>query len=322
MTDFENDLEDEVPVTLWGLPADIANELAPAWHINWARWFGGWAAWLIMIGGFVVGWLEIWPYLDGLNTQTAQAQAIDMNALMYETNFGFAMLVWLFAWIITSASVAGFLILTLPMPLKGALFIGLMGDSGAEPFNKQALQGAKREVGETGSASDLLNAWAVRYIGSALKYALPLGALGAFILTREIASFSVYSVEGYYRAPLFPWAEETLTEWSTAERVELGCNQTSDGGSVVYKIFFKNGKSARIEDGVLIGDTKWLDALETIDKELVKGDASFERWQWLKRDPLHPKCLRGFYGMLGKEQGDRLLRLLRVGDFDGDVEIG
>ena len=321
MADFE-ELEDDVPVALWGLPVHISAELAPAWKINWLRRFGGWAAWLIMVGGFIVGWLYVWPYFDALNVHAAEAKAVQLNGLMYETNFGIAMLVWLFAWIIMSASLAGFLVLVLPMPLKGALFIGLMGDTGGEPFNKRALQGAVMEVGETATAGELLNAWAARYIGSSLKYALPLGVIGALIIAREVATFSVYSVEGYYRSPLLPWATETLTEWTDAERVQLGCNQTDKGGSVVYKIFFKNGKSVRIEDGVLIADTEWLDALEFIDKQLVTANASFERWQWLKRDPLHPKCVRGFYGMLGAEQGDRLMRLLRVGKFDGDTKIG
>lgn len=313
--------DDDVPIPLWGLPAHIADELAPAWNIRWLRWLAGWMAWLIMVGGFIAGWIWLWPLFEGLNTQAAEAHAIKTGALMYETNFGISMLIWIFAWIIFSAGFAGFLVMLLPMPLKGALFIGLMGDQGGRPFNTNALNEALKETGGMGRASDFLNAWASRYIGSTLKYALPIALFGAIVVTREIATFSLYSVDGYYRSPFLPWATETLSEWSDASRVELGCNQTDSGGSIVYKIHFNNGKSVRIDDGVLVAGTTWLDNMETIDTQLIEAGASFERWKWLKRDPLHPQCVRGFTGMLGKDQGDRLLRLLRVGAFAGDAAI-
>jgi len=56
----------------------------------------------------------------------------------------------------------------------------------------------------------------------------------------------------------------------------------------------------------------WLDNAILIDAAIEDAGVTFKRWSWLNRDPLHPACLGAQLRVLGEEDYDKLLKLLRV----------
>lgn len=294
---------------LWGLPYHISEELINAHEITLVRWVGHWLFMIIMCSGFAVGGFWIWPYLENLNNERAFTKATELNGLMFDVNFGFGLLIALFVWIFLTSAIAMFVVRIIPMPLKGTLFFGQLSDK--DESGHQQIAELMGRSDKPDSATELINRWTELNFPKVLKIFLPISVLTALITYHETQMYSVYSEAGYFRSGFF--SKETRS-WHGVSSVELGCNQTDDGSSLVYKVNFPD-KSLRIEDGISINETYWLYNLEKIDKAIESTGAKFERWQWLNRNPLHPKCLRGFYGELGPDGKSRLDKLLRINEF-------
>jgi hypothetical protein len=96
--------------------------------------------------------------------------------------------------------------------------------------------------------------------------------------------------------------------------VELGCNHVTGrdtGDFVIYQVRFRDGSSVDLGAArPTTGD--WLQRLETIDARLRSAGATFKRWEWLGRDPVHPACLAEERAELGEDGYRRLSALLRV----------
>ncbi|MEM9937402.1 MAG: hypothetical protein AAF768_01010 [Pseudomonadota bacterium] len=302
-----------------GVPDETAAEIAPAWRIYLLRWFGNWIAFVTMVSGFIAGGVFVSPFLEALNNNIALNAAQETNALMYDTNFGFGLLVLLIAWILISGMTASALTWLTRMPISGAIFLGTLSDVSSGKWNTELTTKTAEKFNVAPSADRFIAEWSKGLLWRMLKYAIPLTLVGLFALARDVNTYSVYGTNGYHRNPLLPWAKAQIIPWSEASSVELGCNQTDDGGSLVYKVKFNNGKSVRIEDGVPI-HLSWLESLEAIDRRITAAGAEFVRWEWLNRDSMHPKCLRGYYGYLGPHGGDRFMALLRSGELPGDVK--
>ena len=301
------------------LPDHILQELAPTWKIRSVRWLSKLSILPILVIGFCLGGYWLFPLFEKLNQMVAMAQASHIDGLMYYTNFGIGFLVWVFAWIFLSQKLLGFVVLVLPMPLKGAMFYGFLGnESDPNSIDRSELNFPDASKSLT-NASTFVNAWAWNFIRSTQNLGVPLAIIATLILACEIQSYSVFSEQGYFSSPLLPLSSNKMLEWRDVDKVQLGCNHTDDGGSVVYKVFFKNGKTVRIEDAIPVASSTWIENMERIDKRIVDSGSSFERWKWLSRDPLHPKCVQSFYRQLGRDRGDRLMKLLRAGDFPSDA---
>jgi hypothetical protein len=317
MKNDDDILEIEAQLIEIGIPKQTAADLAPAWQHRIARYSGWWIMFGVMIAGFAVGALWIWPFFEGLAKSNAIQAANEASAWMYDTNFGIGMIVLLFAWILVSGIAPGLLTIATKMLINGALYLGALTDRSGGWWYGKLTRRAVEKLRPSPSPNQLVTEWAKAYCIGLLKWALPLVLISALILTKEINAHSLYGPDGYTRSPLLPWAKTATIPWNEATKVELGCNHTDDGGSLVYKISFSNGKSVRIEDGIPI-KSSWIDAMESVDTALQRGGAEFVRWQWLNRDPMHPKCLRGYYGLYGEEDGSRIIRLLRFGEFPED----
>ena len=302
----------------WGISAAVASELQSSWKIKWLRFIAGWSMYLVMIVGFAIGTIWIWPASEQANIRNAEQAASSLQAVLFDYNFGWGLLVLLFAWVVLSASIVGIICRSIPMPFKGAFFLGLIDDANLRPQNSTALKLVLQKPREYHDADALVNEWVSRYVRLTAKYAVPLAIAGSILLSLDVTRYSAYSTKGYHQSAWLPWSDPKFTPWTSVEKVQLGCNQTRDGSSLVYKIDFRDGSTTRIEDAIPTDGRSWLDGLEAIDDILVVNGSQFERWKWLDRDPLHPQCLRGYYGQLGAADGDRLRKLLRVGEFSGD----
>ena len=307
MNKLKNELNGE---PLWGLPKRISDELVDTHRLSFVRFLGFWMFMFYMVGGFAVGGWYLWPWLENQNNINAQQKAAEVGGLMYDVNFGIGLLIGLFVWIFTSSLLSILTIRLLPMPIKGALSLSMLADTKVPTNNDVIAAQIIAENPRIETAGEFLNTWANSSIFKHLKFLLPAILLTAVVTYREIQTFSVYGVEGVTRSAFF--AGEKFRPWSEVKTVELGCNQTDDGGSFIYEVQFEDGKSLRIAEKTPVNKTHWLDNLEKIDAEISSGAAEFKRWKWLKRDPLHPKCLRGYYGELNDEDIKRFKKLLHV----------
>lgn len=303
----------------WNLTEKVEREFTSQNISYWPVWIFSWLTWIYMVSGFAIGGYCLWPFLEQTLDKNAIEHGLRISGLLYDTNFGLGLLVFLFVWIILAALLTGMTILVSPLMLKHILFWAALDDDGGKPYNKKALKVTLEHASTFTSAKELIHYWCHTYIGFTLKYIVPLTIIGVPTLYLDMTSYAIYTEEGIYRSHFLPWKRDGLIPWNTADYVELGCNQTDDGPSIVYDITFKDGSSKRIEDGIPFTDYSWLESLEIIDQKLSDGGARFRRWVWLERDPLHPKCIQGYYGYLGKDRGDRLMNLLRVGEFKNDT---
>jgi hypothetical protein len=105
--------------------------------------------------------------------------------------------------------------------------------------------------------------------------------------------------------------------WREISRVELGCNHTEDGNSLIYKVHFGdwsldlayndgNGFApAKIEAGQVLLDIAKVDAA-------LPQNTPRERWAWLNRDPMAPSCLAYWARAGGRDGVTRLEQILSV----------
>jgi hypothetical protein len=121
--------------------------------------------------------------------------------------------------------------------------------------------------------------------------------------------------DGIHKTRLFS-SDMRFKGWRDAERVKLGCNHTKDGDTLIYEVVWPDGSDMRLPTRTHINGESWLTNLETVDKEITKGEAKFERWKWLAQTPLHSTCLRKFYRQQGEGSKPRIERLLRIGDLE------
>ena len=302
----------------WGLRENVEREFTDQKISYWFVWGASWLTWIYMVCGFAIGGYYIWPFLEDKLDQKAIEHGLEITGLLYDTNFGIGLLLFIIVWIITAALLTGLTVFLAPAKLKHTLFWGALDDDGGKPYNKKALKIILENAKSFSSAKELIHSWCKQYIRYALIYIIPLTIIGLPLLYLDMNSYSIYTKEGIYRSYFLPWENDGLKPWNTADYVELGCNQTDDGPSIVYDITFNDGSSKRIEDGVAFTDYSWLESLEIIDQQLSEAGTEFQRWKWNDRDPLHPQCIRGYYGYLGAKKGDRLIQLLRVGEFKGE----
>jgi hypothetical protein len=109
------------------------------------------------------------------------------------------------------------------------------------------------------------------------------------------------------------FGQEKVYRLEDVTTVTLGCNHTDDGEYLIYKLHFAGGKF-NLDDGDLeLTEAAFLDRLEQVNNDLrLKPNIKFERWKWLKRDPLARECI-GYWQEVGGADGKaRIERLLAV----------
>lgn len=303
---LQESLNDEL---LWGLPENISDSLIEAYGKSFVRFFGGWLYIASLIVGFAIGGFFLWPFLENLNESNAINAANSIDGLLYSVNFGFGLLVGLFVWILAAIVPVLLLIRVLPMPVKGALFFGVVEEEKHHGKNLKMSQNIMSSFSRPETAEEFINIWVTHKILKLGKFLAPLVFISAFISLWETQVYSVFTANSYERFTFF--SGKQTTSWTEAESVQLGCNTTEDGSTLIYDVTFKSGSSVRV-GGITVGDTTWIDAIETIDNSISKGGAQFKRWEWLKRDPIHSNCLFHYNRILSPEHYSVFEKILRL----------
>jgi len=142
-----------------------------------------------------------------------------------------------------------------------------------------------------------------------------LAALSAIAVSRDIQTHSIFTSNAYVRSPFFPWGSTQPREWSSAVSVGVGCNHVEDddgtSDDIIYKVRFPDGASVDIGYAIPL-EGSWLSAAETIDQKLRASGSAFTNWEWLGRDPMHPRCIAAQRQRFSGNDYARVQRLLRV----------
>ena len=305
---------------LSGLPHKISEDLIGArkhsvWHM-----IGVWLVFIIMIAGFAIGGFWLWPYLESLATQNAMKKATELEAILFQTHFGLGLFIGLFVWIFLTLPLSNWIVKIAPMPIKGALFLGLFTEKDNTGSKlKKTINSTLEKNGSPKNNAQLINDIVNQAIKKYLILAIPLILITAFITYKEMQSYSVYSETDYYHAGIF---SKKSTSWDQAIFAELGCNYVAGHGAAdefVYKIFFKDGRSTNIGDAQHLSGT-WMQHAMTLNAKLIDRNVSFRRWKWLRRDPLHPACLNAQRRNHRTKHLENFTSLFRIGAFESDLE--
>jgi len=296
-----------------GVPENVATYAASLNPSEWVFQALSWIFILIMILSFIRG-AFLWGYFENILDKNAQSEAIASGAVLYQHNFGISGLIALFGWIFAAGIITGRIQLVTDKILSSA-FVETMLDPknrlyvGLEGYLKR-LQAYEQEPREYMKQACL--GW-INYI---IWPAVILFSLAAATLERELQTYSYYTTEGFVEKPLFPWEPDKIDSWSNASYVELGCNHVTGKNAsddIIYDVSFQNGNSLRPSNALPVSGV-WLDRVEEIDKVLVAKNVQFRRWNWLKRNPLHPDCLAYYRNKYSSSEYERLKLLLRVGE--------
>ena len=270
----------------------------------------------IMLAGFAVGGFYLWPALENITHRNARLHAEEIGALIYDYNFGISFVILVFSWILTSGVLTG-LVTVLSRRLTANSFVSSISEGKKSRLVKWLVRsGIERLRAETDPAQyvrKMLLGWVLVMAVPAV----PLAAIGAVAVTRDIQAYSLFTQTAYARSPFFPWGSRVPHEWSSAVSVETGCNHVERKGEIsddiIYQVTFADGASVRIGGAIPVEGT-WLSAAEAIDLKLRASGATFSEWEWLGRDPMHPLCIAALRQRFSGRDFVRLKRLLRVAE--------
>ncbi len=271
---------------------------------------------LIFFLGFA-GSIPLWILFNGINNDFALSAAIEQSALLYGSWFGFSFLPLFFVSFFGVGIILFFVLLLSPIKVRALYFV-------AEFMNKDS-RGQAKMITRRLLSNNIKPSLPQQFIDSALqkslnsnvRFAIFASLISVMFLAQEFQSHTIITKNGLQRTPILPWANNQPQNWEEIETVSLGCNHTVDSDNLKYDLKFKSG------DIYYLGSMKpvagdWLSTLEKVDQILVENNANFKRWQWLKRNPLHPKCLKAQEARYTPQEMQRLRRLLRIGTLEGD----
>jgi len=240
-----------------------------------------------------------------------------LNGFAYYTNFGSGLVVAIFAWIVTTSFLVALTIRLSPKRLKATLYLSTQSDFIGKTPRIFGLDKIWANASGFSSAESYINAVSTRILMWTGRVILFLTAMPLYLSWCETTWHEVYTEDGYIEFSFWTNAT-TKSPWSQAASVELGCNQTDDGSSLIYEIRWSEGEKTRFlnYDDDFLPETNWLDGLEIVNARISNTDAKFKRWEWLSRDPLHPNCLSFFERRMSKDEFSRFKAILRIDTLD------
>ena len=300
--------------TLWGLPQQISDELVDSYRFAPFRWLGFWLFMIIMCGGFLIG-ARLFGICENRLWQNAIEAGQSVNGFAYDTNYGIGFIIGVFVWIYFSGAIVSLILILMPMPIKGTLFLTSFSDvSSNTPVI--TLPGTVVEINEEmETASGLINDHSWRILKKLNPIVSPFILLAVLFSFAELNWFNVLSPTGMHTS--VPWTRtDKVRAWRDVETVKLGCNQVGNASNLIYEVTWPDGRDKRLPIDTHFDGPNWLTNLETINAEISHGGAVFKRWKWLRRDPLHPDCLRFFHDQPQENAKSRIDALLRIGELD------
>jgi hypothetical protein len=267
----------------------------------------------VMVGGFFVGSL-FWAPLEDLTVRNALEHARAEGALLYHANFGLSLVLALFGWIFAVGFI-GNLIFLRTARLRAAYLMFSVTHS-RRAFERAMVASSLRQIGEVHDPEAFIATWIKLGNRWTMIAAVAGLALAGVALARDVQAHTLYTQSSYIRAPFFPWGRSEPRLWRDAVKIELGCNHVEGRNAydkIIYSVHFADGAKVDVGNGWALPGGDWLQNAELIDAELRASEATFERWSWMNREPLHPACLAVMRGSFGADY-PRIERLLRIGE--------
>lgn len=144
---------------------------------------------------------------------------------------------------------------------------------------------------------------------------LLLGALSAYVAVREWRSFEAFTPTVYIDEPFFPWNAAETHEWSSAVSVTIGCKHSwrRGGGAsddLIYTVTFADGAEAHLGSATPVRGS-WLDAMEVIDRAILRSRPRFLAWKGSKEAALDPRCIDAVYERFPGDEFERLKTVMK-----------
>lgn len=287
----------------------------PAWFsekvfADGLPWFWRYASQAIASVPAIVGFAGISVLLavqSRIAWANAEAQCMASDCIGYSVNPGLAGLIILLSGLLLALPCVRLAHYLAPSRLRTAVILLSVFEG---PRN------GGHKIGQTSpnaSFSDI-NAALRRYDATRARWAagwLAALLMGFALIPRDLQPTSlIYADRVDFRG--FVKVGHTTLDWTDVTTVQLGCNQTDSGSSIIYEVENAAGDRIRLSGRYRYPEGR-LAALEHVDAQVSAAGADFVRWSWLQRDPVHPECLQFWRGYFG-EDFDRLAALLRLSD--------
>jgi len=309
MTDLSPDKKAEIKARLISsrVPEHVAHytaEQSPKYRTYSLQTFIMIILMLIMFGiGFI-----LWMIAESLSEAKATAAVETVGALMYKTNFGVSFIIALFGGFLVLLPIMSYLQL-FSKKWRTASFAYGMGDwnSGFFMFKKPDPELAP---------DDYIRSFFTRMARVSMKWSAATLAIATLVGVKDIQAYEVYGETQIGQAKLLSVSGLNMRETDDIDYVELGCNHITGKNAsddIIYRIKMKNGDTLYMENAKPVRGS-WLDNAAAIDAALEKDGVTFKRWSWLKREPLHPVCLRAQNQKHSAEDYKKILNLLRVSE--------
>lgn len=297
-----------------GLPESVVTYATADGLSWWLHIATGFLVLPLLLVGFAVGGLYIWPALEEITAQTARSHAENVGALLYHYNFGFSLVLAFFASILAAGVIAGLAPAVSPRLLKNAFVFSIL-DGKRSPIAEWGVRRTLALLRNETDPSRFVRRTVLGWVPMTAVAAIVISAISGMAVVRDVQTHSIFTPTAYVRSPFFPWGSSFPREWSSAVSVETGCNHIERRGeisdSIIYSVKFADGASVRIGDAIPL-EGSWLDAAEAIDQQLREAGATFSAWDWLERDPQHPLCIAALRNRFSDADFARVQRLLRL----------
>jgi hypothetical protein len=240
---------------------------------------------------------------------------VDVGGSAFVVLFGLiALMVWVSSVLAMRHRVNGFLssaaaMFNPPRPVKGlaqALGVWVTRRILSGPVRRAAAASATADEFLRGVARGVARPW-----GIAAAVLLPLAIV---LAAAETNSFWVAGPAGIVEHSMLAPFSSQHHDFSEVTTLTTGCNHTDDGESLIYDVVLPSGEEFGLgADPVKAVAGNKTVAIEAIDAQIRQtGKAEHRRWQWLDRDPVHPRCLGYWARQFGSDGRQRLARLLRL----------
>jgi len=262
----------------------------------------------IMVMGLIGIFISI-EFLEKEIESRIIATSKTIDIVLYYHNSGIGQLIGMFAWILASGSLI-YLISNSNAIFRNSVFVYSLIDKRNASFNRflKLMQTTENDPEEF--TKIILNR-AARIL---LIPTFLLASIAFIFIEFENDAYKMYTHQGFIHKPLLPWKPDITGHWRDAIYVELGCNRVTGKNAsddIIYEVGVRGGYSHRLSSANPL-QGEWIDHIERIDQSIMEGNADFRRWKWLKRNPLHPECLKTQSRRYNEQDYQRILKLLRV----------
>ncbi|MFC7291107.1 hypothetical protein [Hirschia litorea] len=308
----KSDTEIKHTLSRKGVPSPVINYVMEETDTPQAYEMLTWLVVFLAFSGVYIGVVFLWPFMVELSKTAALNHAQKTPAILFDYNFGPALILGMLAWVFICLSVPSILVTAKPK-LQKSIFSRLLLD----PFNgivaRHFLKKTNTDFKQTPLSVDGYVKNFFNKLTSFIEWqAILLSLASATFMYLEFQAHTLIMPDGVKQANILPWVRPKTQFFADASYVELGCNYIDEEMSHLnYTIHFKNGPSVDLGASFPVKG-KWIDQAEAINGVLLANNTQFRRWEWPGRTALHPKCIERYSAEFGVEGNARLHSLLQT----------